>query len=809
MMTRLRMHLHMALLSLRQTPGFVAAVVATLAITLACFFVVMSLFSSYFVAPLNVEQESRLVIVEQDNIYPDYNSPGFQSFQSVLHWYETQTSFSRQALVNSGEDVISNLPGEPRIAITYASDGYFELFRVPLALGQHMSRQQRVQEPLDEVLISYDFWQRYYGGDDNVIGQTLVKLDKHYRIVGVVAKNYQDPYMFNRGDNQLWFKFSADARYFNDDNPSAWWNLFRGMKLVGVLKPGATKASTEAELYQNIQEIKAQWKEEFDELDDLKPIVTPFRQAELGDNDDLAIMLLAGVTGLVLIALLNVSNLFIARAVAKHKTLALQAVLGAKRKTLFASILSETFVLMASAVAIALFIAAWGVKLFKWVSSGHLPLVHTVGIDITVVSSALILCILLALLFAWITSRLINFKQLRSQVQSSGKGAVSQVSMRTVKWMIAIQLFLATSLVITATMVLHKSVETLQRPLGSRVDNIYQVMAFIEKNRDELSKRYDDLQKFLHAAEQIPGVKAVAHGQSPVDRGKRASTITDMSGKGSIFIPQTWVGQDYFEFTGLKIIEGRNFSEAAIRGEKHEFLVTKAVNDLLKPEGSLIGEKFYSFDPDNPVEVVGITENFNHPKFYDEDLGRHLWWPAQPYGFAIMIEMQPGQQLQRETVFQAMQQVSNRAGIWTFKSLEEQYAAITHLDKVTLMLCTALGIFTLLLAGIGIYGVLSYNLRLRRYELGMRMALGAKRKLLYRQLIKDTIMPLVAAFLLALGVSLGGYILFQQSVMLWLSLNPLWLLFVSAAIIVFALASVIWPMRQLIHDEPMAALKQQ
>ena len=123
-------------------------------------------------------------------------------------------------------------------------------------------------------------------------------------------------------------------------------------------------------------------------------------------------------------------------------------------------------------------------------------------------------------------------------------------------------------------------------------------MVFIEKNRDELSKRYDDLQKFLHAAEQIPGVKAVAHGQSPVDRGKRASTITDMSGKGSIFIPQTWVGQDYFEFTGLKIIEGRNFSEAAIRGEKHEFLVTKAVNDLLKPEGSLIGEKFYSFDPE-------------------------------------------------------------------------------------------------------------------------------------------------------------------------------------------------------------------
>ncbi|WP_105189471.1 ABC transporter permease [Pseudoalteromonas sp. T1lg48] len=808
-MASLIMHIKMALASLRQAPGFVAASVSTLAITLACFFVVMSLFSSYFVAPLNVEQESRLVIVEQDNIYPDYNSPGFQSFQSVLHWYKTQTSFSRHALVNSGEDVISNLPGKPRIPMTFASDDYYELFRVPLALGQYMSAQQRVEEPLDEVLISYDFWQRYYGGDDGVIGQTLIKLDKHYRIVGVVEKDYQDPYMFNRGDNQLWFKFSADTRYFNDENPSAWWNLFRGMKLVGVLKPEATKESVEAELYQRIQDIKAQWRAEFNELKDLKPIVTPFRQAELGDNDDLAVMLLAGVIALVLIALLNVSNLFIARAVAKHKTLALQAVLGAKRKALFTSILAETFVLMASAVAVALFIAAWGVKLFKWISAGHMPLVHTVGIDLTVVTSALVLCTLFALLFAWITSRLINFNQLRSQVQSSGKGAVSQISMRTVKWMIAIQLFLATGLVIAATMVLHKSVETLQRPMGSRVDNLYQTLVYIEQNRDELAKRYDDLQLFLAAAQQIPGVKAVTHGESPVDRGKRASTIKDMSGKDSIFIPQAWVGRDYFEFTGLKIIEGRTFSEAAIRGEKNEFLVTKAVNDLLKPGGSLIGEKFYSFDPANPVEVVGITENFNHPKFYHEDLGRHFWWPARPYAFALLIEMEPGRMLDRETVFQAMQEVSNRAGIWSFKSLEEQHAAITHLDKVTLVLCSVLGLFTLVLAGIGIYGVLSYNLKLRRYELGMRMALGAKRNLLYRQLIKDTIMPLVIAFTLALALSLGGYLLFQQSVMLWLSLNPLWLLLVSSGIIVFALTSVIWPMRQLIRDKPMAALKQQ
>ncbi|WP_372770878.1 ABC transporter permease [Pseudoalteromonas sp.] len=793
--------------SLLQAPGFTSAIVLTLSLTLACFFVVMSLFSSYFIKPLNLDDEARLVVVEQDNVYSDKNSPGYQSFQSIIHWYNNHDNFDKVAAVNIGEDVIMNLPGQPKLNLTFASDDYYDITNMPLALGSYLTPQQRLDDKSTEVLISYPIWQTYYNGDKNVLGKTIELVNAQYKIVGVVGKEYANPFMFNRSKSDLWFHFSSDLRFYNEDRPSPWWNLFGSLKLIGTLKEGETNESTKAFLHARLLEIKSEWKAVFDEVDDIVPIVTNFREKELNGNDTLAIFMLVGVVSLVLIALLNVSNLFISRAVVKHKQLALQAVLGAKRRVIFTSILVESSLLMVVSAISGLFFAAWGIKLFKFLSEGHLPLVSAINLDLTVVSSAVICCVVFAWLFAFITSRLINYGQLRTQIQSSGKGGVSQIKGSTVKLLIALQLFLATALVIGATMALNKTLETLLRPLGSEVENRYSVYMFLRDRDRTPEARYNAISDIRKAIEKIDGVARVGHGDSPVNDGVRSSTVKDMSGKETIFIPQAWVGRDYFDITGLKIIEGRTFSEAAIRGEKHEFLVSKAVNDLLKPGGSLIGEKFLSFDPDNPVEVVGITENFNHPKFFDKHQGRHFWWPSQAFGYPYIIQMEQGKTLNREKLLQAARTVDSRIGLWKFDFLEDEHAKIVHMERITLSLCIVLGIFTLVLAGIGIYGVLSYNLGLRRYEYGMRMALGAKRKRLYQQLLSDTLLPLAVAFIAAIVVMIGGYMLFKTQLSNWLLLNWLWLSITAISIVIFALFATLFPMSKLINAKPMAVLR--
>ncbi|KZN55539.1 ABC transporter permease [Pseudoalteromonas luteoviolacea] len=803
--------LKLAVNSLGQAKGFSASIILTLSLTLACFFVVMSLFSSYFIKPLNVENESRLVIVEQDNIYEDKNSSGYQSFQSIEHWYNTQQVFEKAAAVSTAQRIITSLPGQPKIHVTYATSEYYELFKVPLVLGRHITPVSKLEEKVQEVVISYTFWQRYFDGDDSVIGQTLQTdglRENSFKVVGVAAKEFVDPFMFNDGKAQVWFNFSSDVRYFREENRSPWSSLFGTLKLVGILKHGETHNSAQTHLYQSIQQVKAQWKEDFPSLVDLKPIITSFREAELGNNDNLAILLLAGVTGLLCIALLNVSNLFISRAVVKHKQLALQAVLGAKRRILFQSILLETSVLMAVSVLVALFLAAWGIKLFVSISEGFLPLISDLSLDITVLTSALVACLLLSFLFAVITSRLIDFGKLRIQLQSSGKGAISQVSAHIIKWMVGGQLFLATVLVICATMVLSKSLETLNRPLGSETENLYTVQFFIQGIEESVPERYHYIDTFKNALLNINGVEKVAHGGSPVEMNVIASTVTDMAGKESVFIPQAWVGRDYFDVTGLKIIEGRTFSEAAIRGEKYEFLVSKAVNDLLKPDGSLIGETFVSYDPDNPVEVVGITENFNHPKSFGRHQGRQFWWAAQPYSFPYIVKMKEGRSLSRELVFQAGRDIDPRAHVWRLTDMHHEYGKMTHMERITRNLTIVLAMFTLILAGVGIYGVLSYNLGLRRYELGIRMALGAKSKSLYKQLAKDTILPLASAFILAILVCVSSYRKFMEHVSDYMLLNSIWLTAVCMGIVLFALFATLYPMSKILGSKPMASLRQ-
>jgi ABC-type antimicrobial peptide transport system permease subunit len=169
--------------------------------------------------------------------------------------------------------------------------------------------------------------------------------------------------------------------------------------------------------------------------------------------------------------------------------------------------------------------------------------------------------------------------------------------------------------------------------------------------------------------------------------------------------------------------------------------------------------------------------------------------------------MEQGKTLNRETLLQAARTVNSRIGLWKFDILEDEYAKMVHMERITLSLSIVLALFTLVLAGIGIYGVLSYNLGLRRYEYGMRMALGAKRKRLYQQLLSDTLLPLAVAFIAALAVMIGGYMLFKTQLANWLLLNWLWLSITAISIVIFALYATLFPMSKLINAKPMAALR--
>lgn len=812
-LTKTRAQLSLAWASLMNAPGFVTAVIATLALTLATLFVVLSLVNSYFLKPLDVYDESRMVVVEQQTTYQDNTSSGFQSYQSIVHWIKNNQSFEHAFMVNAAENIFLNLNSQPKKDVLYVGGEYFELLHTPFVLGGGFKKGETLEETDNSSVISERFWREHFNSDPNVIGKPLktaseIEGDGHI-ITGVVAANFSPPYMIKAGSVDVWYPTSADRRFFhNDDWQSPWTNTFRNLKLIAVLKPGVTSAQVKTDLKAQIDAIKPEWLNNGG-ITNIEPIVTPYRETELGKNDQISLMMLAGALGLLIIAVLNVSTLFFSRALAQHKTLALQAVLGAKRKTLFNSILLQSLILMTISVCIAMFLSIWGIRLFKVLAEGRLPLVNSLAVDMNLVLVAIIICIALAYIFSIITAYLVSYKTLNQQVQNSGKGGVSQVSGRTVRILIATQIFVAALLVSFSIMIVSKAMDTISRPLGSDTENLYFAQLFQNNNNATLAERYEQLKQYQQILKNHKGIKDVAIGHSPITPRQNANTLTDVEGKSSIFFPSQSVGPDYFDLVNTKILAGRTFSEQAMRNETKELLVSVSIANWLLPDQdykNIIGKSYRGLE-DNMYEVVGVTEDFNHPKYYDESFGRHMWWPATPWSYMLTIKMEDGVTLSSEQTLNLLRKVNSHLILWQFKDLQQEYDNLLYMSRLTVALCSALALFTLLLAAIGIFGVLSYNLGLRHYEFGIRMALGAKKARLFKLMSKEAVLPVLLGFTLALGVVLIGYHSLQSQLTSWLILDIRLQLLAWTVTLCIALFACFRPLVLLLKAKPMAALR--
>ena len=257
---------------------------------------------------------------------------------------------------------------------------------------------------------------------------------------------------------------------------------------------------------------------------------------------------------------------------------------------------------------------------------------------------------------------------------------------------------------------------------------------------------------------------------------------------------------------GLNIIKGRNFSKQAMLGEINEMMVTQSLAHQLEPSGKVLG-KVYQGQMQQEYIVVGITEDFNHPRHYQTDKGAHIWWASVPFAYTYTIETHEGHTLSKEELLAFFKGIDSRFNLWQFFSIEEEHNRIIYMDRITLYMSYLLGGFTLLLASVGIYGVLSYNMGLRRSEFGIRMALGAKKKTLYLHLLSSAIYPISIGFSIAVVASIIIYHTYNTSLTAWLSYDiyiALPALLITLGVAFFACFR---PMQLIIKQQPMRALR--
>ncbi|KGJ91701.1 ABC transporter permease [Colwellia psychrerythraea] len=796
--------------SLSRVPGFVLTTVFTLSLTLGVLLAAFSLNHLLIFKALPYPDAQNLILMEQELQEGERKYSGSQYFVAQKLMYQQQKSLTSMALVFRSSAILASLRDKPLTEISYVTPEYFDMLGVPVALGRGFTEQENIDSNTANALISEQLWREQYGADANIIGQSITLGEQQYKIVGVVAASFVEPANFTDDANsQIWLPWD-----FHGQNEETWNYVYSQTAAIGKLSPATTidqvsdefNALVDPIFQQNGRVGHAKHQVIIAQFQDLQVAI-------VGDNKYIALLILLGAGVLLLIACANIVNLFFSRAAQRQRALVIQATLGAKLKHLFFTIWLESLLLCVASMVIGLVIAGWSIKLLRSVASHALPRLAELSLDLTAIAFACTLTLTLSLIFAVITLKLINHKQLISQLQSSGKGTGAQVNSKVRNTLVASQICLATLLLIVTSLVMTNALKVLNHPLGFEDENLYNLRLDIGEGYPEKESKRQLSRDLLAQLKKMNGVVNISRASNaPIRRGSNNTGLFNNDNVKLGHFAYVSIDDNYFNTVGLKILAGRSYNQQDIRNDSDTIILSKtAATKVVAAMGDgngkiedIIGKVVYSAGGDTWT-VIGVVDNVYNPYNHEKSQGAKMYFGSSRTNF--IIRMQAGNTLAKTQIINLLDEYFSDIKVWQFTSVSDIHEQLVYQKKLTLWLSLVLGIFALLLAAVGIYGVISYNSQMRRYELGIRMSLGAKSKRILLEFIGESLTPIAAGFSLSLLLAVILYSWAQQHINQWLSFD--WVMISSSllVLITIALAACYFPAKKIIASDPIKALR--
>jgi len=791
-----------AYLSLKQKPIFVLSVVSTMGITLGALLCVLTLAYVMLIKPLPYPDQERLYNVEHQLISNENAIDGRAfTYPNLMHLYNNQSVFKESVLMYVDGGVITSLPSEPMVALSFVSPQWFSLFSAKMALGRGFEESEKVNSYNPVAVLTYETWQNKFDGAANVLEQSLTLGGNSYSIIGVLAKSNVEAPLGGAGfKTELYLPW--DYNSISEGERKRWGNDDSGLIFVGKIKEeyrGHSKQQLDQMLTTLINE---NWQNEvagraFFKDWSIALNTKTLKSFIISDGERSVYLLLIGALGLLLIACANIANLFVSRTVERQQQLAISAAVGASKKQLFHNILAETGLLMFVAIVLAQFVIFVGFSALQYYLGDLLPRIDELELNSFSFITSIILLVLLTIVFSLMCRKMINYHALNATLQSSGKGSGIQVSKRVRNILISSQIATATALVFINAVLYEDASELVNQPLGYQTDNITAVVLALPSVEKGLKvQKITELKGELLAH---PKVKNVSQAMRPTGFGTLALTaaITDQR--------YTALGKDvddqYFSMLKQEIIEGENFSAVDVQDDRSVMIVNDVFAKKLVPNGSAIGFKFK-----NGVEIIGVVNSINIPG--RQRIESRFYYPASLARNMLLIEQHQGQIFNREEMITALKNVDQKMSLFSFTSLNEYKNLRLFSSQTTAVTTLVLAILTLFLSGLGLYGILNYSSQMRRSEIGTRMAIGAKGKDIVGLVFKDNAGALGLGLAISFVVLLVVYLGFSDSLKTYISLEllPLFILTLGAISMLSSVACYV-PLRQFINKPVIHSLK--
>ena len=805
---------------LLKNPGVTFVVILALALGIGANTAIFSVINAVLLRPLPYEEADRLVFLNETSKVMDEISISYPNFTD---WRNQNTVFEKIGVYNRGSYNLTGSGEAERVIAAQMSADVFSALRVNAALGRVYNNDEDQPGASPVVVLSHGFWQRRFGGQATILNQVLTLNNKSYQVIGVMPQGFAYP-----SRAEIWVpvgQLSDQASWKSRGNHP-------GLYGVARLKPGVSFAQAKAEMDQ----IGANLEKQYNDSNAGNGVgVRPLLEVFVSDVRRPLWVLFTAVGFVLLIACANIANLLLARATARQKEMAVRAAMGASRWRIARQLLTESILLSVIGGTAALLLAHWGIRLILYISPDAIPRWREIGVNWQVLAFTLGLSFLTGILFGIVPALQGGTVDVHETLKETGRGVTRRNWLRNslvvVEVASTLVLLIGAGLLIRSFYRLHKV-----NP-GFSYDRLTSFsVALPQKKYSTPEQRLDFYNRLLENTRSIPGVvaTAAASGLPLGNNGWQTSFVVegrpDPPRNQTPLMEACLVTPDYFKAMNIPLLRGRYFTESDDRSN----LVGKDLSKFDEDRRSaaaldviIIDEEFAkrywpNQDPvgqrikqgtaaDAPsMTVVGVVGRVKMEGLSQDSNRVQGYFPFNQIpngGMTVIIKGSSDPNQLIAEVRQRIKAIDPDQPIYSIRTMEEIRAESVASERLNLTLLSIFAGIALVLAVVGIYGVMSYSVTQRTHEIGIRMAIGAQTADVFRMILGQ---GMILA-LIGIGIGLVGAFALTRLMTTMLfgvtATDPLTFGVIAALLGAVALLACYLPGRRATKVDPVVSLR--
>jgi putative ABC transport system permease protein len=788
---------------LLKNPGFTLIAVLTLALGIGANTAIFSVINGVLLSALPYPQPEQLAMVWCDNRrqgIPD----DITSYPNFVDWRDRNKTFQGMAGVTFDAYNLTGT-GEPEeIRAATVSINFFQLIGVNPMLGRVFTAEEEQPGRDKVVVLSHSLWQRRFGGDPGILNKTISLSDQPYVVVGIMPSGFKFP-----ENTEIWGPLAPD-----EGMRAARFGFF--LPVVGRLKPGVTRAQAQADL----DVIANQIEKQFPGMAGYGVNVVPVLENTVGPIRRMLMILFVAVLFVLLIACANVANLLLARATVRQREVALRAALGAGRWRIVRQLLTESMLLAVLGGALGALLAWWALRLLVDLNPANIPRLETIRLDGRVLWFNLALSLLTGVIFGLAPALQTSHLKLGDALKEGGRAGAGGLRAQRIRGVFIVAEMALTLALLVGAGLLVRSFWRLQNvDPGFKTDHLLtlRVTLWGSKYRQgaQAVSFYDRLQERLAA---IPGVVAVSATSDIMLRKLANSANFTIENKPqapselALELPFDRVQPNYFQTMGIQLLQGRAFTSQDSRESPRVAIVNETFVKRYFSNEDPIGRRF-TFGAAGPnarwITIVGVVRDSKR-QGVDQPVRIESWMPLaqMPSGSMDVVLRTTGDPLALSNATrEAVWSLDRDLPIPKIQTMQQVLSERVAQRRLNMLLLGLFALVALILAVVGIYGVMNYVVTQRTNEIGIRMALGAQTRDVLRLIVRQGMTLVLVGVVIGLAATFALTRLMTTLLFGVSATDPITFVAIAALLIGVALVACLIPARRATKVDPMVALR--